>query len=257
MTTTYPVVVSDIAPTTTADHLKDFFTISSIDYVQGNKTATVHFEKASAAKTALMLHGGTLDGSHISVTSEAVHPDEDPTTHESEHDGPIEQSDKPRAGIAAEYLAKGYVLSDHVLQRAIDLDNKNGISKRFLTYWNSLDNTLGTKLIGENQTLSGKVSQHYGTAVSQARAVDEQRGISRQASDYYSKAISSPFGHRVHAFYTTTSKQVFDIHEEARRIAESHKAAQGGAPAPGAPPASSGPGEGLPDPSTQAAPTVV
>ena len=42
---------------------------------------------------------------------------------------------------------------------------------------------------------------------------------------YYSRALSSPFGQRVKAFYTETSKQVLDIHEEARRIHESHKAA--------------------------------
>lgn len=46
-----------------------------------------------------MLNGGTLDGSHLNVTSETVHPDA-PESHE-EHPGqdvPIEQSDKPRAG---------------------------------------------------------------------------------------------------------------------------------------------------------------
>jgi hypothetical protein len=36
--------------------------------------------------------------------------------------------------------------------------------------------------------------------------------------------MSSPFGQKVHDFYTTTQKQVQDIHEEARRMAETHKA---------------------------------
>jgi hypothetical protein len=35
---------------------------------------------------------------------------------------------------------------------------------------------------------------------------------------YYSKALSSAYGQKVRDFYTTTSKQVFDIHEEALRI---------------------------------------
>ena len=39
------------------------------------------------------------------------------------------------------------------------------------------------------------------------------------------KAISSPFGQKVKEFYTTTEKQLRDIHEEARRIAETHKGA--------------------------------
>ena len=37
------------------------------------------------------------------------------------------------------------------------------------------------------------------------------------------KAISSPLGQRVRAFYTESSKQVQDIHEEARRIADHEK----------------------------------
>ena len=42
-------------------------------------------------------------------------------------------------------------------------------------------------------------------------------------SQYYLKAISSPLGQRVRAFYTQSSKQVQDIHEEARRIADHEK----------------------------------
>lgn len=40
---------------------------------------------------------------------------------------------------------------------------------------------------------------------------------------YYSKAIKSPLGQQVRDFYTRTSKQVVDIHEEARRIASEQK----------------------------------
>lgn len=40
---------------------------------------------------------------------------------------------------------------------------------------------------------------------------------------YYLKAITSPLGQRVRAFYTESSKQVQDIHEEARRIADHEK----------------------------------
>ena len=43
-------------------------------------------------------------------------------------------------------------------------------------------------------------------------------------SQYYLKAISSPWGQRVRVFYTDTFKQVQDIHEEARRIVEHEKA---------------------------------
>ena len=69
--------------------------ITSIDHDPAKQTATVHFEKPSAAKTALMLNGGSLDGATLSVTSEQEHPDERPTS--AGNGAHIEQSDKPRA----------------------------------------------------------------------------------------------------------------------------------------------------------------
>ncbi|KAF8895307.1 hypothetical protein BD779DRAFT_1498721 [Infundibulicybe gibba] len=221
---TFSVKVTDIAPTTTETQLNDFFTfcgkIESIDF-QGT-SAVIHFQKPSAAKTALMLNGGTLDGATLSVTSDVDHQDEEHDAQKDSH--PIEQSDKPRAGIAAEYLAKGYVLSDSILQRAIEIDGKQGISKRFLNYFKSLDSSLGARALGPDQTITGRVQSTVNAATQQAKSVDEQKGITKTASDYYSKALTSPFGQKVHAFYTSTSKQVLDIHEEARRLASEQKA---------------------------------
>lgn len=73
--------------------------------------------------------------------SENVHPDEEDSEATHHVPGaPLDQSDKPRAGsehapvsfigcktnlcclVAAEYLAKGYKLSDGILQQAIHLD---------------------------------------------------------------------------------------------------------------------------------------
>jgi len=227
---TYSVTVSNLSPQTTEQALFDFFSfcgkITSIE--KGDKSATIHFEKVSAAKTALMLNGGTLDSSHIEVTSEQVH--EDPVASGSEdHSAPLGQEDKPRAGIAAEYLAKGYVLGDHILQRAIDIDAKQGISARFLAYIKGLDKTIGAKVIGtQNTPLSTHVSTQVHNAAETVRQEDAKRGISKQATDlftqYYSKVIATPIGQKVAAFYTSTTKQVLDIHEEARRIADQQKA---------------------------------
>lgn len=128
-----------------------------------------------------MLNGGTLDGVQLSVTSPTEHRDQDAGEH---HPGtPIDQTDKPRAGIAAEYLAKGYKLSDQILQRAIELDNQRGISTRFLGYIQSLDTTLGQKALGPDQTISAKVTEKFQQAQDQARSVDQQKGISTKASD--------------------------------------------------------------------------
>ncbi|CAA7261442.1 unnamed protein product [Cyclocybe aegerita] len=251
---TYTVNVSGIAPSTTQSQLNDFFTfcgkIASINYNEKEHTAAIAFEKPNAAKTALMLNGGALDGANLAVTSDVVHQDEDhhPTATGERH---IEQSDKPRAGIAAEYLAKGYVLSEQILHRAIEIDTKQGISKRFLDYFHSLDKSVGERALGHDQTISSKVQATVDHATQQARAVDEQKGYTKVAHDYYTKALASPFGQKVASFYTDTTKQIRDIHEEARRIADQEKAKHEQASTP---PAGSA---AVPDPKTEAAPTVV
>ena len=104
--------------------------------------------------------------------------------------------------VAAEYLAKGYKLSDQILQRAIHLDGKfgqcllsflqgnipshtaeKGISQRFLNYFQSIDSSIGAKALGPDQTLSGKVTSTIQTATQHAKTVDEQRGYSKVAGD--------------------------------------------------------------------------
>ncbi|KIY61867.1 hypothetical protein CYLTODRAFT_494991 [Cylindrobasidium torrendii FP15055 ss-10] len=223
---TFTVNVKNIAPETTEAHLNDFFTfcgtITSIEYKQDAHAATIHFEKPSAAKTALMLNGGSLDGATLDVTSDIAHADEPEGEHKE--GAPLEQSDKPRAAIAAEYLAKGYQLSDQILHRAIDLDNQQGISKRFLAYFHSIDATIGAKALGPDQKLSTKVQETVTSTATRAKTIDEQKGYTKTASEYYFKALSSPLGQKVKSFYTDTSKQLFDIHEEAKRLSEAKKA---------------------------------
>ncbi|PAV17269.1 hypothetical protein PNOK_0733300 [Pyrrhoderma noxium] len=231
MVSDYFVKVSNLSPETTEAKLHDFFTfcgkIESVDFKGSNDTSVVYFEKPSAVTTALMLNEGTLDGAKLSVKSDKEHADTDEDNSVPHPSGePFVQSDKPRAGIAAEYLAKGYTLSDSILQRAIELDQQKGISKRFLDYFHNLDSTVGAKALGPDQTVSAKVHTTFTSAADRARTVDEQKGYSKTAHEYYSKAVTSPLGQKVKSFYMTTLKQVTDIHEEARRIADSQKTTQ-------------------------------
>ena len=50
-----------------------------------------------------MLNGGTLDGIHLTVTSDSVKMDE-PDSHSDQGHAPVEQSDKPRAGSMSSNL---------------------------------------------------------------------------------------------------------------------------------------------------------
>ena len=102
--------------------------------------------------------------------------------------------------VAAEYLAKGYKLSDHILQRAIEIDStcsadselkassnpttdKQGISKKFLSYMSDLDKSVGQSALGPHQTISGKVQSSLKEAHTRVKSVDEQKGYSKLAQE--------------------------------------------------------------------------
>lgn len=130
----------------------------------------------------------------------------------------------PRSRIAAEYLAHGYFLSDGAIKKAIELDQKHGISTRFTDALSSFD----TKY----------------NATERAKGLDESYQISQKAggawsslNHYFEKALGHPTGQKLRDFYIQTDKQVRDIHNEARRLADlkSGKNSEGeAAPAAGA-----------------------
>jgi hypothetical protein len=127
----------------------------------------------------------------------------------------ITQEEKPRSRILAEYLAHGYVVGDVALQRAIELDSKHGVSNRFLS------------------TLQGLDKKYHAT--DRAKATDQNYGIMARANhlllglnSYFEKATNTPTGQRIVKFYSDSSRQVQDIHAEARRLADLKKEAHGG-----------------------------
>ncbi|PGG96539.1 hypothetical protein GX51_07772 [Blastomyces parvus] len=220
------VHVADISSKTTEKEVRDFFsfcgkiTSLSITPTSGEpdapQSATVTFEKEAAAKTALLLDNTQLGPSSVKVTAaasmedlagakpRAESPESKPDTagvHE------LEQEDKPRSRIIAEYLAHGYTISDQAIQQAIALDKKHGFSARF---HNAL-NTFNAKF----------------HATDKAKDIDTSYGISDKAasglrglSSYFEKALGTPTGQKVRDFYLQSDKQVRDIHNEARRLAD-------------------------------------
>lgn len=107
----------------------------------------------------------------------------------------------------AEYLAHGYTMSDQVIQRAIQLDQKHGFSQKFTGTLAGFDQKLG--------------------ATDTAKSVDTKYGVTDKAmsawgglSSYFEKALGTPTGQRIRQFYIQGDKQVRDVHNEARRLAD-------------------------------------
>ncbi|KAB8338874.1 hypothetical protein FH972_021818 [Carpinus fangiana] len=217
------VHVKNIATETTETQVRDFFSfcgkISSLNLSKDGATqsADVTFEKPTAGKTALLLNDTQLGPNVVTVTSDAslekvdekdVPVGESPATGANiSHDNDVDQEDKPRSRIVAEYLAHGYVISDKAIERALALDTQHGISHRFTTALKQFDDKYN--------------------ATGRAQAVDEKYGITEKANQgwrtmysYFDKAAGTPTGHKVNSFYQVGSKQVIDVHNEARRLAD-------------------------------------
>ncbi|KAL6817843.1 RNA recognition domain-containing protein [Trichoderma camerunense] len=221
MTTT--VHVENIAAATGDAEVKDFFSfcgkITDIKVTTEGETkkAEVTFEKETAMKTALLLNNTQLGPNHIKVTS-ATGDSEDDGSHfarQGNSNDEITQEMKPRTRILAEYLAHGYVVGDATIQRAIELDQKHGVSSRFLSTLQDLD-------------------KKY-QATDRAKTADQSYGISQRAnnfftglSSYFEKASNTPTGKKIAQFYLDGSRQVQDIHSEARRLADLKTEEHGG-----------------------------
>jgi RNA recognition motif-containing protein len=213
------VHVAGISHQTSEKEVRDFFSfcgkITSLsvtpasDAADAEKSASVTFEKETAAKTALLLDNTQLGSSQVHVTTASSIGDiaaraGAAVTGNTED---ISQEDKPRSRIVAEYLAHGYVLGDNVLQRAIQLDNQHGYSNRFTSALANFDNK--TK------------------ATDRAKSIDQSYGVTNTAmgawgglNSYFEKALSTPTGQKVRDFYVQGDRQVRDIHNEARRLAD-------------------------------------
>jgi RNA recognition motif-containing protein len=223
------VHVKNISTQTSEKEVRDFFsfcgkiTTLEITPAEPTQNATVTFEKETAAKTALLLDNTQLGATHVQVSS-ATGSNEDDGSHfttQTERDSDeITQEEKPRSRIVAEYLAHGYVLGDQAIQRAIDLDQKHGVSNRFVS------------------TITGLNEKYHAT--DKAKSVDQSYGVTQRANtflsgltSYYEKATGTPTGQKLVNFYTQTSKQVQDIHAEARRLADLKKQESGVTKVPG------------------------
>merc|ERR1711877_61283 len=109
------------------------------------QSASVTFEKETAAKTALLLDNTQLGPAQVSVSSaksldEAAGGKTAGSYDEKGEDGEIPQEDKPRSRIVAEYLAHGYALSDFdskykASEKTKAMDEKYGVSARAGAGW--------------------------------------------------------------------------------------------------------------------------
>jgi hypothetical protein len=216
------VHVENISSKTSEDEIKSFFSfcgkISNISVTptdESTQSASVTFEKAAAAKTALLLDNTQLGPNSVHVTSSKSIDElagEKAASAEEAKDGEhhIEQEEKPRGRIFAEYLAHGYTISDKAIEKALAIDQQHGVSNRFTTTLQQFDQKF--------------------QATQKAQAVDTKLGLTSKAlagwrglNSYFDHAANTPTGQKLRQFYDAGNKTVLDVHNEARHLADLKK----------------------------------
>jgi len=223
------VHVEGISSQTTEKEVRDFFSfcgkISNLSVTptsndaSSSKSATVTFEKETAAKTALLLDNTQLGSSQVTVKSASSLGElaETSKSEETEDEHSVSQEDKPRSRILAEYLAHGYVISDSIIERALALDKQHGVSTRFTSVLSNFDSKY--------------------KATDKTKALDDKYAVSKSATSawnslgsYFDSALSTPTGQKLRQFYAQGNKQVIDVHNEARHLANLKSGKTGAAP---------------------------
>jgi RNA recognition motif-containing protein len=213
------VHVENISTKTSEDEIKSFFsfcgkiqTISVTPTNDDTQSATVTFEKQAAAKTALLLDNTQLGPNSVTVSSskniDEIAGDKAASAEEAKDgDHHIEQEEKPRSRIVAEYLAHGYAISDKAIERALAIDQQHGVSTKFTNALQNFDARVG--------------------ATQKAQAVDTKLGITPKVAagwsglvSYFDQASGTPTGKKLRSFYETGNKTVLDVHNEARHLAD-------------------------------------
>ncbi|CAG8717767.1 7105_t:CDS:2 [Gigaspora margarita] len=233
------VIVHNISGTASEKTVKDFFLfcgkIKEFELVKDESSdkqiAHITFERDTAAKTALMLTNAVIGDSQITVKCD----DDDAPHEEYTQDGDgISQEDKvrsdkeplikPKSAIFAEILAAGYQLQDTIIQTGIDYDAKFGISARLTQYLQALQDQI--KSLNENYHVTETISNKSREIDTKFGVQDKVKYATSTVQESANKALETAPAKQILAYYSSASKQVADVHNEAIRIANEKKASQ-------------------------------
>ncbi|KAI8092759.1 uncharacterized protein BX664DRAFT_328066 [Halteromyces radiatus] len=189
--------------------IKEFELIKDDD--EAHQVALVNFERESAAKTASLLSTALIDNEHISVTPyfESAFPAET----EKEVDAPeASQEAKPKARIAAEILANGYMLQDQIVSKGLEYDGKYNVTSRLTGYLNYFQNNV--KQFDEKYRIWDKAAE-----IDQKYKIQEKvQNAAQTAQTQLQGALQTPTGQKVNDFANQTFNQIAAVHYEAKKI---------------------------------------
>ncbi|KAI7901857.1 uncharacterized protein BX663DRAFT_552771 [Cokeromyces recurvatus] len=226
------VLVKNISSKTQESTIKDFFSFCGVIKTfemkkskdDDHQVAIVYFEKESAAKTATLLSQAVVDDSSIEVepyfntameaadtTTTTATTTTTTSTEITKETALSEQENKSASRIMAELLAYGYVLTDSVIAKGAEFDEKHHTSTRVNGYLNKM----GINLDNLNQ----KWHQGYS-----AKEKDDNSNNRRAfTNSSMQNLMNSRASLKFQGFASKIANKVSNVHEEAKRIAAEKK----------------------------------
>lgn len=235
------VIASQIPISVPESKITEFFSfcgkiknLEVVDKTEKTKTIEVEFEKSSAVSTALLLNGAEFEGNQIevnepvgqnSITSNNNETSTKDSKDKEANDSDIDQESKPKSAVIAELLANGYVLQSSLVDKAVEFDQKNGISERFRNFISGLDNKY--HLQEKNKQIVDEANNRLGQVYDQANSQWNLEGYwnsgVRTWNSYLDKFKNDKYGSKVHDFYTKAATDAKAVNDEALRLAELKK----------------------------------
>lgn len=124
----------------------------------------------------------------------------------------VQQESKPKARIAAEILANGYILQDQVVAKGLEYDSKYNVTTRLSGYFSAL--TSNVKQIDEKYRIWDKALE----IDNKFKIHEKVQTAAQTAQSKATAALQSPTGQKVHDFANQTIAQIAAVHYEAKKI---------------------------------------
>ncbi|ORE03599.1 hypothetical protein BCV72DRAFT_308094 [Rhizopus microsporus var. microsporus] len=217
------VIVKNISTQSSEKTVKEFFLFCgkildfelTLDDDGQHQIALIRFERESAAKTATLLSNALIDDCHIVAEPyfESAKPkDEAVPENTGAADEHVQQESKPKARIAAEILANGYILQDQVVAKGLEYDSKYNVTTRLSGYFSAL--TSNVKQIDEKYRIWDKALE----IDNKFKIHEKVQTAAQTAQSKATAALQSPTGQKVHDFANQTIAQIAAVHYEAKKI---------------------------------------
>ncbi|KAJ3363490.1 hypothetical protein GGF32_004191 [Allomyces javanicus] len=218
------VLVQNISANATAKSVQDFFSfcgkIVKFELIEadGSQEAFILFEKESAANTARLLSNAVIVDSSVTVKSFFEGVGEENVEEAVEADAAKEAESptgtKPYTRVIAELLAEGYQLSEGVVKRGLEVDEKYSVTKTLSAYFFTA------------KARAEELDEQY-KVVEKLREIDEKYQISQNAHailakgfEFGEKALATPTGQKVKEAVDAAREAALEVATETRAIIE-------------------------------------